>query len=287
MRAEDLDPLLSSLLERDPDQNLDLELTEPVPWEGQPSLNTSEVDQLLQEAKHEGFLGGERGEGDGSISWWSGIRLTVKGLRRLGQWPPDGGEHLPGRWDEGVWGDVDRPLLLEFATNPPHDGFLFGPEGGDSAEERERWKAVMRLLSGRLIDGDVQQGGLDRVRITVKDHRALDGPATPLDRAVVELRRGAKAEAMTAVVDEALAELLRELARDHGLPIEQNGKPIRLNNLADQLKAAGVFGRDVHSEVEVCLALRNKTNHGQGAQISDTRIERAIGIVRELQAASH
>ncbi len=71
----------------DPDQNLDLELTEPVPWEGQPSLNTSEVDQLLQEAKHEGFLGGERGEGDGSISWWSGIRLTVKGLRRLGR-PP-------------------------------------------------------------------------------------------------------------------------------------------------------------------------------------------------------
>lgn len=105
----------------------------------------------------------------------------------------------------------------------------------------------------------------------------------PLDRALVELRRGAKADAMTAAVDEALAHLLRALAAARGLPTKQNGKEIRLNNLADQLKKAGAFQRDSHAEIEMCLALRNETDHGRGANVSATRIERAIETVRELE----
>ncbi len=283
MDAEGLDKLLLSLLDRDPDSNFDLKLTDPIPWEGDPSITSNDVDLLLQEARHQDLIEGERGEGDGSLSWWSGVRVTIEGLRRLGQWPPAGGEHLPGPWNEGVWGRLDRPLLSELATSPPNAGFLFKPEGGDSAPERERWRAVLRLLSGGLIDGGLQQGGLDGVRVTVEGRRALAGPAGALDRAVVELRRGAKVEAMTAAVDEALAGLLRDLTEANGLSVKQNGKPIRLNNLADQLRSAGVFGRDTHAEVEVCLALRNETNHGRADQVSETRIQRAIETVRELE----
>jgi|AntDryMetagUQ889_1029465.scaffolds.fasta_scaffold18157_2 hypothetical protein len=216
------------------------------------------------------------------MSWWSNICLTVDGLRRLGEWPPAGGEHLPGPWDNGVWGERDRSLLDELATSPPHADFLHGPEGGDSAQERDRWRVVLRLLSAGLIAGGLQRGGLDGVRLTVEGRRALDGPTGPLDRAVVELRRGAKAEAMTAVVDEALADLLRKLAAVKGVPTEQNGKPWLLSNLADRLLAAGAFARDSHAEVQMCLALRNETDHGRGVGVSEPRIARAIETAREL-----
>jgi len=141
---------------------------------------------------------------------------------------------------------------------------------------------VLRLLSAGLIAGGLQRGGLDGVRLTVEGRRALDGPTGPLDRAVVELRRGAKAEAMTAVVDEALADLLRKLAAVKGVPTEQNGKPWLLSNLADRLLAAGAFARDSHAEVQMCLALRNETDHGRGVGVSEPRIARAIETAREL-----
>ena len=87
---------------------------------------------------------------------------------------------------------------------------------------------------------------------------------------------------MTAVVEEALAGLLRELATVKRVPTEQNGKPRPLSNLADQLLAAGAFGRDSHAEIQMCLALRNETDHGRGAGVSEPRIARAIEIAREL-----
>jgi hypothetical protein len=278
-----LDTVLESVLTLDPDRNFDLALSEPIPWPEQSSLDTREVDQLLREAEHRGLLDGERAEGDGSISWWTGVDLTVAGLRQLGQWPPLGGEHLPGPWDGGRWGGLDRPLLADLAAKPPRGDFIFGPAGGDSADERQRWRAALRLLEAGLIDGGRQQDGIDGVRITVEGQRTLQGPQASLDRATVELRRGAKADAMTAVVEEALAELLRELAQAEGLATEKSGRAVALGNLNDQLQSAGVFDRVTHAEVELCLGVRNETNHGRGADVSETRIERAIAIVDELQ----
>jgi hypothetical protein len=283
MRAEDLDVVLSKLLELDPARNFDLELCEPVPWEGASDLTTDEVDRLLQEGQHQGLLGGERREGAGSTCWWSQVRLTVGGLRRLGQWPPVGGEHLPGPWEDGLWATVDRRVLSELATSPPHHGMLFAPVFGDGIDQWKRWRAAERLLSADLIDGECQQGGLALVRVTLAGHRALAGPTAPIDRAVAELRRGAKVEAMTACVEEALADLLRGLAGKAGIPTEDKGRPVRLGNLADQLKSQGAFGSGVHAEIGVCLALRNETNHGGGAEVWETQIERVIGMVRDLQ----
>jgi hypothetical protein len=283
MDQKALDKLLLRVLDSEPDESFELKLTEPAAWATDSSISSKEADLGLQEAQHQGLIEGQRGEGDGSISWWSNVRLTVEGLRRLGEWPPAGGEHLPGPWDKGVWGQVDRPLLVELAENPPHADFEFKPEGGATSAERKRWWAVMRLFSARLIDGGLPEGGLDALRITVEGRRTLEGPTGPLDRALVELRRGAKADAMTAAVDEALAGLLRKLATAKGLATKQNGKEIRLNNLADQLKKAGAFQRDSHAEIEMCLALRNETDHGRGANVSESRIERAIETVRELE----
>jgi hypothetical protein len=65
MDPKALDKLLPSLLDRDSNVNFDLELMDPMPWEGDPSLSSREADLLLQEGKHHGLLEGERGEGDG------------------------------------------------------------------------------------------------------------------------------------------------------------------------------------------------------------------------------
>lgn len=283
MDPKALDNLLLRVLDRDPDEGFELALTEPTAWLDDSSISSKEVDLLLQEAEHRALLEGERGEGDGSVSWWSNVRLTVEGLRRLGEWPPAGGGRVTGPWGEGLWGRVDRPLLEELEDNPPHADFELKPVGGATPAERERWRALMRLFSAGLIGGGLQEDGLDALRITIEGRQTLEGPIGPLDRALVELRRGAKADAMTAVVDEALADLLRRLAVAKGLPAKQNGKEIRLNNLADQLRKAGVFQRDSHAEIEMCLALRNETDHGRGANVSETRIERAIETVRELE----
>lgn len=129
MRSENLDDLLSALVEHDPDRSIDLELAEPVPWGPSAALDTSQVDDLLREGLHQGVVDGQRQLGDGRSAWWSLVSLTVDGLRRLGQWPPAGGEHLPGPWDEGVWGTRDHPLLSELDASPPHADFLMGPEG--------------------------------------------------------------------------------------------------------------------------------------------------------------
>lgn len=238
----------------------------------------------MQEGQHQGLLAGERREGAGDACWWSQVSLTVDGFRRLGQWPPEGGEHLPGPWNEGVWATSDRPLLSDLERDPPHHDFLFRPAFGDSIEEWERWRSAERLFSAGMIDGERQQEGFALVRVTLEGQRTLAGPTAPLDRALAELRRGAKAEAMTACVEEALAELLRGVAHHVGVSAETKGRPARLGNLADQLKAEGAFGSGVHAEIGVCLALRNETNHGRGAEVLDTQIERAIEIVRELQS---
>jgi hypothetical protein len=49
-----------------------------------PDLSGRELDNLLRELLHRGWLAAQRQEGDGSIVWWSQLIPTLSGLRHLG-----------------------------------------------------------------------------------------------------------------------------------------------------------------------------------------------------------
>ena len=115
MDPKALDKLLLSLLDRDSNMNFDLELTDPIPWEGDPSLSSREADLLLQEGKHQGLLEGERGEGDGSMSWWSNVCLTVDGLRQFGEWLRRGENIFPA---PGTTGCGASEIALSLTSSP-------------------------------------------------------------------------------------------------------------------------------------------------------------------------
>lgn len=274
--------VLKSLLRHDSLGTLELPLNPPEDWDGGASINTAEVAGLLREAYDHGYVHGQPAEGDGSLVHWFGLELTVPALRELGEWPPRGGEHLPGDWDNRLWGKEDRPVLAELESSPPHSNYVFAVLGEDTVDGR--WRSVRRLHGAGLLGGDLQPEGLQDMRVTTAGKRALGtGHVDPLDRAHIELRRGAKAEAMTAAVEEVLAPLLRGGAQKLGIATEQNGQPVPLGAVNDQLKAAGAYSKSVRAEIAWCLALRNDTSHGRGATVSTSRIERAIEAIRELR----
>lgn len=284
MNPADMDQVLRGLVELLPTQILELELSDPVPCELAPELDTKTVDDLLQEAEHQGLLTGTRQLGDGSICWWHKLELTWRGLERLGECPHPGSELLEGPWQEGYWAKMAEPLLREMNEDPPEHGFFFAPAGGASDDEWRRYQCVRRLISVGLLrgrDGGPGQG-ISELAVTEHGHHALaEGPSDPLDRARNELQRGAKADAMTAAVEEVLRERLIALALQHGIPtVKPNGRPADLAAINDQLSA---LPKDVRAEIAFYLKLRNETNHGRGAAISATRIRRAIDGIRELR----
>ena len=265
--------VLSALGPRDVRATFALAVSEPTPWERDSTLDTRYVDQLLREARDQALVAGEVHEGDGSVHHWQ-IGVTVAGLRAIGEWPPSGGEFLPGPWDEATWGQIDRPVLQEMADAPPYHGFVFRPSFGDPEEEHARWAAICRLRSAGLLGGDFQMGGLDGVRVTIAGKRALDGAGDPIERAQVELARGAKVEALNVAVEEVLAPLLRELR-----PADAG----RLSTLNEGLKRDGVLAEHERAEIAWCLALRNTTHHGRAATVSEHQIERAIHAIAEMR----
>jgi hypothetical protein len=265
---------------------LDLVLAERAEFGEISELTGEEIDEALRELRRRGWLRGERQEGDGSIAWWSNIRPTVHGLRELGEWPAEGEEHLPGGWDELTWGQTDRPELARLEKSPPSAGFLERPGIGDS-NGWESWESDLRLHEAGLIDGEFGEGYLSGVRLTSLGMNALHPPADdPLIRARVKLRTGAKADAVTAAIDEALKPRLRALAIADGMRAED--VPDKLGNLNDQLKAHGVYGPSSYgseatrSQVEAWIKLRNVVDHGEGALVSDRRIELLIDGIAEF-----
>jgi hypothetical protein len=79
--------VLAALVERDSRLTLTLgfdEASDLVPAPGR------EVDDALLEGHNDGLTIGDRSEGNGSVCWWSQLRLTVQGLQALGEWPPTG-----------------------------------------------------------------------------------------------------------------------------------------------------------------------------------------------------
>lgn len=278
--------LLEGLLSHDPFETLELHLAEPTRLDAIPGCDTREIDELLLHAQRDGLVSAShRHTGDGSIAHWFTLHLTVRGLRQIGQWPPVGGERVPGPWDEGVWGLEDRPVLRELGDSPGARAFILRPLGGPDAQDLPRWQSVIRLLEAELISGEAQASGLNEVLVTAAGQRALaDGHEDPLDRALVDLHRNAKVDAMTAAVEEALVGMLRELAGAHGVVAEDaRGRTLGHGALNDQLKAGDVYDESWRAEVAALLALRNETNHGRGATVSPTRIQRAIAGIKEFR----
>ncbi len=152
-----------------------------MPADVAPDATGRAVDDVLLEAERKRWIVGQRDEGDGSIAWWSTPRLTVDGLRGLGDWPPAGRENEPGVWDDGHWGRRARPLLESLHAEPPAHGFYFKPVGEETTRWLE-WTAALLLLEAGLISGRLGDDGIDTLRITPEGANALDPtPCNPLD----------------------------------------------------------------------------------------------------------
>src|SRR5829696_8280401 len=204
-------------------------------------------------------------------------RLTAKALRDFGQWPPEGAEYREGPWDERRWGRVSRPLLAELAERAPEDDLMLKPIGGDDPDEWQRWTDALRLREGGLLQGRVVGMGMQDVRVTEQGRAALEPSVDdPLKRARVDLDRGAKADAVTALIDEALKSVLHRLADAHDVDrTRANGQGVKLAVVNDGLKAAGAYDESHRADVASWLAIRNVIDHG-GQTVTDRRVERLI-----------
>ena len=238
------------------------------------------VDDVLLEASAKGLIAGDRGEGDGSIVFWSRLALTVEGLRWLGQWPPPGRESEPGGWDDGYWGKRARPLLARLRDVPLPHGFYLKPVGRES-EEWADWTAALLLREADLISGRLASDGIDTVRISAEGHRALDPrPRDPLEQASAQLRSGARVDAIVTAVELALGQRLKALADGHDVATTHaDGHPIKLSMLNAALRKAGVYHETDRAQIEAWLKLRNDLAHADGQQISDARVGSVIDAI--------
>jgi hypothetical protein len=279
-----LEPL-RALVERDSRRNLSFDLDAPAPLGLDGELTGREFNDVLREAKRQHLVTGELHDMGTSVAWFT-LRPTLWALRALGEWPPAGGEALPGRWDEGVWGRRAKDALRELVERPPSGDYLFGPPPGSAEPEPWiQWEATRRLLESGLIEGVLQVSGIQDVRVTAAGHRALAAaPVDPLDAARVHVARDARADAVNAAIEEALKSRLLALAATFNVAVEQaNGKPVHLQVLNQNLAKAGAYSNSWGAEITGWLAIRNDVDHGRAANVSPERIERLIdGVDRFL-----
>lgn len=282
---------LLALLEHDSRKNLLLGSDHPVNLPGLPEgMTARELEAVLEQAVHDGHVAANVKDYGRSLRLWTRVHLTVAGLRALGQWPPAGGEYREGPWDERRWGKVTRPLLAELLNDPPQRDVMLKPIGEDNPEEWQRWTDARRLRDAGLIHGKEVGMGLQDVRVSRQGRAALEAPADdPLRRARNDLDRGAKADAVTAAIDEALKPALHRLADEHRVERRRpNGQDVGLAVINDGLKAAGAYDESQRAEVYSWLAVRNVVDHGGGASVRDRRVERLIdgveGFIEEMSS---
>lgn len=273
--------LLSALIDRDSRLPISIVFDEPAELA---AASGREVHDVLLDAKRRGLIVGEPGEGDGSVAWWSMVRLTVAGLQWLGQWPPRGREWEPGLWDGGFWGSRARPLLLRLRDQPPADGFyLRGGLGDEDPEPQLEWMTLLLLIEAGLVSGRVETEGVDTLRVTSEGTQALDSsPRNPLDVADAELRSGASVDAMITAVQLGLAPRLNAIAGQRGVATRYaDGRPMKLSKINDDLRRDGAYTEADRAQVEAWLKLRNDLAHPEGAvAVSDARVATAVASIR-------
>jgi hypothetical protein len=146
-------------------------------------LTNRDVDDSLLESQRMGLIVGERGAGDRSVTWWSYLRLTVRGLREINQWPPEGRERDVGPWSTGYWGTRALPLLRQLRDRLPNGRFYLKPVGGDLDDDAwADWNALLTLTSAALVAGDQTQDGVDNVRVTAAGQQVVDDLVAELGR---------------------------------------------------------------------------------------------------------
>lgn len=257
--------VLQALIDRDSRLSITLEfddLAELVEVSGR------EVDDALLEAVGADLVEGQRSPGDGSIAWWSQLRLTVAGLRSLGQWPPASQGGRPGPWTQGTWGRSAEPLLRRLHEDPPADRFyLRGGLGDPDPGPQLEWQTALLLVEAGLLSGSVSEEGIDELRITRAGLAALSPrPSEPLVIAEEKLDAGAPVDAIITAVERVLVPKLEQLGARHDVPvIEQADRPVRAARLNDRLRAAGTYGKADHAQVDAWLKLRNDIAHGADA----------------------
>ena len=270
--------VLGALVERDSRNGFTLTFAEPS--ELVPGVSGRDVDDALQEAERARLIEGERGEGDGSVAWWSVVRLTAAGLRLLGQWPPPGREYEPGAWDAGYWGQRARPLLQELHDTPPAHGYYFKPIWEPVGRWND-WTVLLVLVDADLIAGQLDAEGLAGARLTAAGLQALDPtPPDPLVQAITQLRSGARVDAIVTAVELVLGGRLKQLAANHNVPTtKSDGSALTLARINIDLRGAGVYDEPDRAQVEAWLKVRNELTHANTLP-SDQRIETVIDGIR-------
>jgi hypothetical protein len=277
--GEHAQAVLAALVDRD--SRAMIELTFAEPSELVPAATGRDVDDVLLDAQRQGMLEGDRGEGDGSVAWWSRLRLTAAGLHALGQWPPVGREAEPGLWDDGYWGTRARGVLAELHEHPPHHRFYFKPIS-EPGEAWLIWTAALTLGDADLIAGRLTDDGIDGLCLTAAGKRALDpSPRDPLDQAIAELRSGARVDAIVTAVEGALLGRLRQIANGRGVPTTRpDATPLQASRLNNDLKSDGAYDEPTRAQIEAWLKERNALAHARPTVPSDARIEAIIHGLR-------
>jgi hypothetical protein len=101
------------------------------------------------------------------------------------------------------------------------------------------------------------------LRLTAEGLKALDPTLRePLDHAVVQLRTGARVDAVVTAVELALGTRLKQLAAGRGVAVTRpDGSPLRFSALNNDLRAAGAYDESERTQVEAWFTLRNDLAH--------------------------
>ena len=101
------------------------------------SLDDIELNEALRELRHRGWITADDQGTDGSLFYWSGIRITIDGMRPIGPWPGQGFEWQPPDTERGL--RVARSLVAEHQDK-------FGVR-----ETRIRMAAISRYVTHRRV----------------------------------------------------------------------------------------------------------------------------------------
>lgn len=152
---------------------LSISLREPPAFTVLPRFSDRDLDQALELLTAEEFIAGDRGEGDGSRSWWSNLRVTASGLVELHEWGTQDPRSLWRRRDSKVLARLlEGPVPELISTQPLSDAtstFVPGVTAGDVH------RSLILLAEGGLIDAERHERDLfGLVRVTLEGRRALE-----------------------------------------------------------------------------------------------------------------